>query len=232
MLFTPNQIEELLKIVDYHHVLFITENVGDDTLTTSDKRLLKDFGIDIKKVKQEHPRLSQSFKFGVLAEALGSQRARKVSYDDFKKYLKSGNFIPLTRVEELALEAVKRQAYSDIKGLGNKVGKDLQTIHIEADQEKRLRMEKLIEAEAKEAIENRKSVREMAVELGKKTGDWTRDFGRISEYIMQSSYEEGRAASIKEREGGDTLVYKDVFPFACKSDSLNTTGLLPIPFVK
>jgi len=216
MLFTPNQIEELLKIVEYHHVLFITENVGDDTLTSSDKRLLKDFGVDIEKVKVAHPKLSQAFKFGVLAEALGSQRARKVTYKDFKQYLKSGNFIPLTRAEELALEAIKRQAYSDIKGLGNKVGKDLQTVHIEVDQEKRLRMERQIEKTAEEAIENRKSVKQMALDLGKKTGDWTRDFGRISEYIMQSSYEEGRAASIKEKEGGDALVYKDVFPGACK----------------
>lgn len=216
MIFDTNQIKELLDIIDMHHTLFIANNVGIDILTDEDLSLLKEHGIDVKKIAVEHPTITQAFKFGVLADSLGDKNTKQLNYEDFKKYLKSGNFIPLTDREEEALEAVKHQSYNDIKGLGNRVGNNLNQIHIEVDQELRRRKEKIIEETAKEVIEERKSVRDMVSRLGHKMGDWNRDLGRISEYIMHSSYEEGRAASLEKKGGRDILVYKDVFPGACR----------------
>jgi len=199
MLFDTNQIKELLDIIEMHHTLFIANNVGIDILTDEDLSLLKQYGIDAKKLAKENPTVEQAFKFGVLADSLGDKNTKQLNYGDFKKYLKSGDFIPLTDREEEALEAVKHQSYNDIKGLGNRVGTNLNQIHIEVDQDLRRKKEKIIEEVAKEVIEERKSVREMVSRIGYRMGDWNRDLGRISEYIMHSSYEEGRAASLEKK---------------------------------
>jgi len=233
MLFDTNQIKELLDIIDMHHTLFIANNVGIDILTDEDLSLLKQHGIDAKKLFKEHPTVTQAFKFGVLADSLGDKNTKGVNYEDFKKYLKSGDFIPLTDREEEALEAVKHQSYNDIKGLGNRVGNNLNQIHIEVDQDLRRRKEKIIEETAKEVIEERKSVREMVSRLGHKMGDWNRDLGRISEYIMHSSYSEGRAASLEKKGGRDILIYMDVFSGACRFCIKNylTGGIGSIPIL-
>jgi len=216
MIFSKQEIVELLEVIDYHHTIFIASTVGTDTLTIEDKELLNKFGIDADALSTKHPHVDQAFRFGILAEALGGKNARMLNFTDFKQYIRAKQYLPLTRVEELALESVKNQAYHDIKGLGHKIGGKLNDIHAQEDVVQRARVEKIIEGTARETIENRKSVQHMVSELGHKTEDWQRDFGRISEYIMHSSYEEGRAAKLEEKDGKDVLVYKDVFPGSCR----------------
>ena len=199
-LFSQNQIEELLRLISYHQTLFIAKTIGSDVLSESDLKILKENGIHPERFK-EIPILHQAFKFGVLAQALGD-KAAVLSYDDFKEYIKKGKFIPLTKPENLALQRVKFQAYKDIKALGNKFGDNL--------------YQRIIEKESSSAVENRKTVRELVLELASKTDDWERDFGRISDYIMHSSYEEGRVAYISSLYGSDSLIYRDVYPGACK----------------
>lgn len=216
MIFTPNEIEKMVGIIEKYHLTFIAESVGSDILTDSDIATLKASGIDAHKISPKTPLFEQAFKFGIIAEALGDIRAKGMDYADFEKFLVSGQFYPLTKFETSALDSVKRQAYHDIKGLGNKISQKLGTTHIEVDQRLRAKREKLIEEAAYSSIEKRKGVKGMLSELGHSMGDWERDLGRISEYVMHSAYEEGRAAQIQAREGKDAYVYKDVYPRACR----------------
>lgn len=217
MIFTPDQIQELLKVIEFHHIFFIGNNIGPSVLSEIDKNILRANGIDLDKLISEDTNLiSQAFKFGVLAAALGDKNTKTLTYDDFSKYIKRGEYIPLVSSEKYALEALKTQAYNDIKGLGNKISKDVGIIHIEASEEQRREYEKIIEKTAEQSISKREGVKGMVSRLGTLTEDWTRDFGRISDYIMNNAYQEGRARKIEENLGKDALVYKDVFPGACK----------------
>lgn len=215
MYFSQEQIEEILDLIDFYHINFIGNNIGSSILTDKDKLFLSNYGIDFK-IFPIDGTLNNAFKFGVLAESLGDSVTKNMSYNDFKTYIKRGNFIPLTKQEEYALDFVKKRAYSDIKGLGNKIGKDVHTILIEADNKKRQKYEDIIKTESIKAIEERKSLNEIVSALGHKTGDWNRDFGRISDYINHQAYEEGRATSIEDKFGKDSLVYKNVYPGACR----------------
>ena len=120
MMLSPNQLKELLNIIENFHVIFIAKHVGTDILSNEDKNILKNSGIDLKSFSKMG-KIEESFHFGILADALSSSKAKNLSYNDFKRYLASSKFIPLTKVERIALNNVKLQSYNDIKGLGNRI---------------------------------------------------------------------------------------------------------------
>lgn len=216
MLFSPKQLQELLQIIKDFHIIFIAKHVGTDFLSKEEKSIIKNSGIDMKEFTKMG-KIEEAFHFGILADALSSNGAKSLSYDQFKKYLSSAKFIPLTKIEKSALENVKLQSYNDIKGLGNKISSDFTRIVIEGDKKKREKYEKIIKRESEEAILDRKTITEFASELGHKTKDWSRDFDRIADYILHDSFDRGKAQSLLSSEGGEAKVYKEVYPGACSS---------------
>jgi len=70
MIFTPNQIEELLTILDYHHTFVIATNLGTSVLSEYDRNLLKGFGIDLDKINSTTPLYEKMFLFGRLSGLL------------------------------------------------------------------------------------------------------------------------------------------------------------------
>lgn len=218
MNFTPNQILELMEIINFHHTLFIFNHSGSEILTDEDKKLLLKNGININS-KSFIPTINKAFKFGVLAEALGNKNASTLNFTDFKDYIKRGKYIPLTKLEEYALENVKRQTYKDIKGLGNKISSDLNQVYIEVDKDLRAKREGIIRTTSTEVIQNREGIKKLVSKLGERLGDWNRDLGRVADCILHEAYEEGRAASLEEKykgTGKEPLVYKDTFTGGCK----------------
>lgn len=218
-MFTQSQIHQLFEVIDFFHSFFIIENVGVSVLSDEDKRILKKNGVRLDKYQTGDNDLDLSFKFGILAQALGDNRSKSLTFDQFKQFLASGKFKPLTALEEAMLTSVKQQSYSDIKGLGNKISKDFSNIVIEANQKQRVKYETIIRDEAQNAVLNKLSVKELAIQLGKKTNDWSRDFGRISDYIMHKAFSEGNVAGMIQANHGDIkgiIVYFDVFDGACK----------------
>lgn len=214
-MFTPDQIAELMEIIDFHHTLFIFNHIGKEILSQKDKELLLSNGINLD--ISGPLTLNQAFKFGVLAESLGNVETRSLSFLDFKDYIKRGKFIPLSKTEKYALENVARQSYKDIKGLGNRISSELNQLHIEVDKELRAHREEIIRTAAKEVIENRSGVKSLVQKLGHRLEDWERDLGRVADCILHEAYEEGRAASLEAKyQGKDPLVWKDTFIGGCK----------------
>lgn len=212
---TQDQIDEVLKIINFNHVNFISEQVGSEVLASSDIELLKEFGIDVESLPK-YGAIDNAFKFGVLSNSLAEAKLQKLSYEHFKDFLKQGNGIPLSKQERFALNNVKHRTYSDIKGLGNKIQKDFQTTLIEQSYSNRKKYEKIIQDSSAKNIIIRGSIKDLVSELGHKTNDWTRDFGRISDYVMHDAFDNGRAENIKSNFGDQAAVYKEVYEGACK----------------
>lgn len=210
MLFNQNQIDELFELIDTYHVVFIGSNIDSSILSANDKNLLKNHGIDLSKLPKEQI-INNAFKFGVLSEALGDNNTKDLSFAEFKDYIKKGKFIPLTNTEELAIEALKYQAYNDIKNLSAKIKKGLVQEVINRSQ-----YEEIIKQTAEKTIRERASINSMVLELGRQTEDWGRDLGRISDYILHNAFDQGKANFLKSEYGEEALVYKRVFPGACQ----------------
>lgn len=213
-MFNLAKIRELMGVVDFYHTLFIGQNVGKDTLSKNDIKILKSRGIDISKFPKETIS-DNAYQFGIISQALGDKRSKEMNFNDLKNFIASKNYIPLTSSEKQTLEYVKQQMYSDIKGLGNIISKDFSQVAIEVDRKRRFEYENIIRDETSKAIENRKSVQELASELGHKTKDWARDFDRIADYTMHNAYQHGIASQLLKQYGDDCKVFFSVYDQAC-----------------
>lgn len=214
MIFTAQQIAELVAVINRQHLVFIAAEVGASVLTDEDRKVLLNAGVDVNKLNPTG-KIDMAFRFGMLAEAINDKRAKDMKYLEFKTLFEQGKLTPLTKAEEFALSTVRHQAYKDIKGLGNKIAGQFQDDLIEVDKKQRLAYEKIIEEELDEAILKRKTAKQMASALGHRTGDWARDFDRMSDFLMHTAFDQGKAQQILAEKGEDAEVYKQVYPNAC-----------------
>jgi len=218
MIFNPNQINELMGILERYTLTFVAKHVGTNILTKQEIGLLKSSGIDISKIVSNTSKIQQAFKFGLLSDAIGNKNAKNMTYEGFKEFLETGKFIELTPLENRALTSLKYQTYSDINKLSSKMKSDISNQLVIADKKNHtIKHSKRVTDIARRTIEHRKGVSHMASELGHMTQNWNKDLGRISDYVMHTAFDEGRAAGFQKRSlGKDPLVYKDVYPGACK----------------
>jgi len=216
MIFNPNQIQELIDTVNFHTTLFIADNVSPEMLNNVDETLLKKHGVDIKKYKGELTPVDYAFRFGILSQVLGYKQTKGLSFREAKKFIHSGHFLPLTSYEKSVLDSIKHQSLRDIKNLGSQMTNEIVGLAAPTAWQRREKYEKLIRTEAMEAVKKRETVKDLVSRLGNKTGEWNRNFGRIADYIMHTAFDEGRAAEIIKKEGPLAIVYKDVYPGACK----------------
>ncbi len=210
MILTPTQVSEILKEVDKHTLLFIAGNVGVDTLSLLDRLLLRGFGINANKLYSEFPFYVQSFYFGRLSQLLGEKNTSQLSYKDLRDYLYEHQYQPLTQLEISTLEIAKKKTYGHIKDLGSRQKGSINEFI------SREEYEKLIGDTIGEAISKRKMASSIVSEIGKKTGDWQRDLGRIAETEMQNAYNYGRLNQIIKEHGDEVWVYKQTYPGACR----------------
>lgn len=216
MLFlNPKQIQEIFDIIENYHSIFIYTNVGSDFLSTEDRLKLLSFGVDINNFNPQDI-ITHAFKFGMLSQALEKKVVKNFNYNQFLDFVQSGKFLPLTKSEELALQAVKQQCYGDIRGLQNKIKQTVNQTIITTSQKQKAKVKKQINQLAQTAISERQSIVKFSSELGHLTKDWARDFDRIADYIMHSAYQHGRAEQLLKTYGDDVEVYFTVYEKACK----------------
>ena len=206
MIFTKNQIENLLEIIDFHTSMFIVTQMGGDVLSTYDKHILRKFGFDVAKITREYPPYLQSFIFGRLTAWLSDNQANSIVYSDFKTYLDSGQYFPLTKKEKSLYDISINRSYKHIKNLGDKRKDELTRQISEED----------IRREISGSIKNRESIQTIISNWGHQTDNWQRDYGRIAETELNSIMNLGRALQFEERFGKDVKVWKHTFPLACR----------------
>lgn len=214
-MFSQNEIAELIQIINRRQIVFIAEQFGKAVLTKEEIETLVNNGVPVASIPTEGV-LDTAFKFGILSEAIGDKRAKGMNLEQFKRFLASGEFVPLNAREQFVLNSIKTQSLADIRGLGGKMTQEFARIASDPKLSVRQNYEQIIRDKAALAVEKRKSVKWMVSEIGHTTEEWGRDFDRIADYTLHRAYDEGRAASI-EREGGENaLVYKHVQQGACK----------------
>ena len=215
MIFTFNQINDIIGILRKHKLVFIAEQLGLNYLSQTEKDVLTAAGIDLTKYMNSSGIIEHAYLFGLLSEALGDDRAKNMNYQQFQKFIKSGNFIPLTEDEEFALEQLKNRAYTDLNSLGNRIATGTSNIIIKANQRQQNQLRNLVKNKTIDAVKYRQSASQLASELGHANEDWERDWLRIAYYLLHDAYNTGRAKSIFKEHGEDAEVWFTVLEGAC-----------------
>lgn len=234
MIFTIEQIQEITGIVDFHSSYLVFQVLGKESLSDFDRLMLEQNGINVGELVSKFPPYWQGYMFGRLTGQLNNYQAGQIDYNDFLKYIKTGQYIPLTSREKEEYDIAKQKSYGHIKGLGNKIKTNVNDILTEESTKRRQEYEKVIKDEIKRGVVERKSIQSVISEIGHKTGDWNRDWGRIVETEMQDIFNKGRAEQIRKDKGEGVKVYKETYPKACrfciKLHLTNGIGSKPIIF--
>lgn len=208
-------LRNLLEIINKNQALVIGQELGLDYLTEQDLQILKKYGIDQNLIYQlEKDTLFTSLHFGLLSDVLREiGKIDKISYKDLVEYISSGQYIPLTEIERNALQIIKTQSLGSIRGIGNKIFQDVNNILINNTREEQ---ERFLRKQSEKLVLEKKTIRQVANDIARKTGDWNRDFDRIIQYASQTAFETGKAIALQRKYGEDVYVYKKVFYGACK----------------
>jgi hypothetical protein len=131
------------------------------------------------------------------------------------------------------LEGMERDAWIQARtrageyarGLGNVLDAKLETIVREgwtgeelitpADEELRIATVRRVRELTADAVADRKSVEDLASDLGHATQDWSRDWERIARTELQGAYNEGVLIDHVRWEGPDALIARVPEPGAC-----------------
>jgi hypothetical protein len=76
--------------------------------------------------------------------------------------------------------------------------------------------EAVVKDEIERGVLERKSLGSIVSELGHRTENWAHDWGRIVDTEMNNIFQQGRAEVFEKEDGPDVLVYKQVYPGACR----------------
>ena len=233
MIFTKQQVQQLLKIIDYHHLFVISTNFGTSMLSKEDIKLLMSFGVDIRSFNKELSLYDRMYHFGRLTGVLKMSQGKLIEFADFLKFISQGQYIPLSRREQAELEISKRKTYTFLKGLREKAKNEVEGIILEEEQRSKANYQKVVKEELTRGVAERKSVASIVSSLGHRMEDWNHDWGRIVDTEMNNIFQEGRAAVFAEKYGEDVLVYKEVYEGACRHciEKYLTNGLGSAPRV-
>jgi hypothetical protein len=219
MLLTAKQLQEIRQIILDRHNAFAVSQYGPQAVAPQILQALKDKGL----VDVDISTLQDAYVYGRIVQILGQSAADKMTYPQFKAYVKT-NPQPLTSAEQHAVTLASQQAGALCQGLGNKLDKATGQILIEADAELRRKFEAVIRDKTAQNIAKRQSIKQLKSDLGHATGDWTRDLNRIAVTETQTAMQLGQARAISEQNGPDALVAKRSAPHCCDPCSAIYTG--------
>lgn len=213
---SSEQINQLLDIFNHQLVMFAGNTLGSSYLSHSEKKILQDSGIDIESLYDHYKDpVELNFQLGLLTKIIGSQ-ANTITFEQLRKFIANGNYIPLNEREKATINSIKHQALSDIRANQGKIFQDINNVVHGEGLYNRSHQEEVVRTTVIEGIANRESIKRISVNLARLTGDWNRNFYKSVQYISHTALNEGRLALIQRRNQGQVKVYFQVQKDACK----------------
>jgi len=217
MILTPTEIDDLMQVIDKYTLTFAAHHVGIKGLDANQLQTLVASGVNPATISTATSNLHQAFKFGVLSDALGQSVVKNMSYAQLKNHIASGKAFKLNPLETAALDNLEYQTVKQVTKFSNKIKDQIVDKLVYADKlNNSVKHGKVVTSAAKDALQNRKAVTSVISDIGHSLNEWNRDFGRIADFVMHTAFDEGRATNIAKELGTQALVYKDVYPGACK----------------
>lgn len=211
---TPDQTHKILELLDRQLLFFAGTTLGTHVLTDHEKSILSDNRIDYNRLYDvTKDVITLNYHLGMLSNILS--QAKGLQYNDLVKYIVSGQHIPLSERERATIDSLKMQSMADIRSHRGKIFQDINNVvsnelgNLKADQQEFIRETIL------QGTRERKSRKNIAREIAKLTGDWSRNFDKSVQYISHTALNEGRAAILERRYGSQAKVYFQVQDDAC-----------------
>lgn len=215
-MYSIQEIEEILSILDYHFLHVFSTQFGVSGLSNEEVGVLTSHGINVAEVGKELSTFDRMFLLGKLSAILSDEQLRQLPYKDFNKYIRTGQYQPLTKREQYEIDIARKKTYVHLKGIRGKSRGEFETILLDKTGSFRKKYEEAITDETAKGVALRRTNKEIISELGHRMDVWNHDWNRIVETEMNNIFQEGRAVEIAKKHGEDAIVYKDVYAGACR----------------
>lgn len=217
MIFNNEQIQEILSLVDFRFADLVWKIFGPSHLTSQDKENLKKHGIDPGSLVKKIPPYWANWMFGLLSGKLSDYQTKQISYKDLLDYLARRQYETPSKREIEEYEMACNRTYGYLKGLGDKMKKDISSYISDSELRMRMEQERTIKEGIKRGVIERDTTKLIAAKISNQLNDWSRDWNRIVETEYQGVFNMGRVQSyMREGDGSNTLIYFDVYPAACR----------------
>lgn len=217
MIFNNEQIQEILSLVDFRFADLVWKIFGPSHLTSQDKENLKKHGIDPGSLVKKIPPYWANWMFGLLSGKLSDYQTKQISYKDLLDYLARRQYETPSKREIEEYEMACNRTYGYLKGLGDKMKKDISSYISDSELRMRMEQERTIKEGVKRGIVERDTTKLIAAKISNQLNDWSRDWNRIVETEYQGVFNMGRVQSyMREGDGSNTLIYFDVYSAACR----------------
>lgn len=217
MIFNNEQIQEILSLVDFRFADLVWKIFGPSHLISQDKENLKKHGIDPGSLVKKIPPYWANWMFGLLSGKLSDYQTKQISYKDLLDYLARRQYETPSKREIEEYEMACNRTYGYLKGLGDKMKKDISSYISDSELRMRMEQERTIKEGVKRGIVERDTTKLIAAKISNQLNDWSRDWNRIVETEYQGVFNMGRVQSyMREGDGSNTLIYFDVYPAACR----------------
>jgi hypothetical protein len=217
VLFTTDDITQLLENVDYFHTVFIAGNIGVEVLQKADRRLLTKYGVNLDKFNGQLDYVTYAYNFGKLESTVKDRNTlRKLTLPNYKRFAETiTSDIKLSKQDKYSIATIKQEAYNDIKKLANDIKTDFANVFVQTSKTQRLYLERMLKQKASGKEISQYLFDRMRNELTGKAKTYTRRFEMISGYIMHSAYQHGVSNSLLSSKGENVRVFYSVHSDAC-----------------
>ena len=217
MIFNNEQIQEILSLVDFRFADLVWKIFGPSHLTSQDKENLKKHGIDPGSLVKKIPPYWANWMFGLLSGKLSDYQTKQISYKDLLDYLARRQYETPSKREIEEYEMACNRTYGYLKGLGDKMKKDISSYISDSELRMRMEQERTIKEGIKRGVIERDTTKLIVAKISNQLNDWSRDWNRIVETEYQGVFNMGRVQSyMREGDGTKTLIYFDVFSGSCR----------------
>lgn len=182
MQLTIPQIHELSSIIQQNQALVINEVYGIDSLIESDKIIFERYGVNLDQLYCESKNtIFTSLHFGLISDSLKDlEFFNKLTYKDLYEYISKGRYIPLTQKEIAVINHIRTQSLASLHSINNVIFQDVNQILPDTS---RATQEAFLREEVERGYLDSKTIKQIASDIAHKTGDWSRDFDEIVQYI-------------------------------------------------
>ncbi len=213
-LLNEKQLHEIEQIINDIYNAMTVVVLGPGFFEDSEVDRLMRLGLLREEDIQNYP--ETAYLFGRLFSDIGEDNAKTLSMENFEDYARRAA-PTLSGAHRAAVAQARRQTYSHIKGLRNRVTTKINQVILEADGDMQHRIEQELREQVSAGLEKVQAARDVARAVGKATGDWTKDWDKIVVAEMNNAFLLGRADEISRRSvnGKDAKVFKKPRPDAC-----------------
>jgi hypothetical protein len=196
---TAAKLEEIRKVIQDFHSGFVFSFVDPTFAPKTEVARLKAEGV-IPASVSETSFPENAYSFARMMRAVKLADSTKLDFNRFLLWLKK-NPTPLSRTEKNSIAYLRSKAARRIRGLGNKLDAELNTISIDTDRAAAESYMRMIQQGLATGAKNRENWKQILSDLTDRTGDYARDFHRIVYTELQDSLCEGAAIEMLKNDG-------------------------------